>query len=184
MLEVVGGQADTEEKLKAIAFFDGELFIKPWLKAIPCVAHFIAELANLRKVLVANLYSFPEVRLWVLSSCLCSGLNLCFSHSHSQVTNPRHSPATRPCLSHSQATSPSLCLSSSHSQATSPCLSHSQASSPGLSPCLSHSPATSPSPRPSSFVDGPAYTCQWSPVGGPVNTCQWSSVSGSVDTCQ
>ena len=36
--------------------FDEELFIRPWLKALPCVALFIAELAKVRKALVANLY--------------------------------------------------------------------------------------------------------------------------------
>ena len=60
LLEVVSGEADMEEKLKAIAVFDEELFIRPWLKAIPCVAHFIAELVNLRKALVANLYSLDS----------------------------------------------------------------------------------------------------------------------------
>ena len=54
LLEVVSGEADTEEKLRAIASFDEELFIRPWLKAIPCVALFKAELANLRKALVAS----------------------------------------------------------------------------------------------------------------------------------
>ena len=56
LLEVVSGEADTEEKLRAIASFDEELFIRPWLKALPCVTLFIAELAKVRNALVANLY--------------------------------------------------------------------------------------------------------------------------------
>ena len=56
LLEVLSGEADTEEKLRAIASFDKELFIRPWLKERRCVALFIAELAKVRKALVANLY--------------------------------------------------------------------------------------------------------------------------------
>ena len=56
LVEVLSGKADTGEKLRAIADFDEELFIRPWLKELPCVALVIAQLAKFRKALVANLY--------------------------------------------------------------------------------------------------------------------------------
>ena len=56
LLEVLSSEADTVKKLRAIASFDEELFIRPWLKALPCVTLFIAELAKVRNALVANLY--------------------------------------------------------------------------------------------------------------------------------
>ena len=54
MMEILSSKADTGEKLKAIADYNHELSIRPWLKELPWIAQVIADLDNLRKALVAS----------------------------------------------------------------------------------------------------------------------------------
>ena len=61
LVEILSGQADTGEKLKAIADYDKELFIRPWLKELPWIAQVTADLDNLRKVLVASATATAEL---------------------------------------------------------------------------------------------------------------------------
>ena len=167
-------EADVGEKLKAKAVFGRGLFFRPWLKAIPRATHFIAEVANLRKALIANLYS--------LDSQVVASHQPVSLQSAPEPANSKMSPFSGTRLAYNmpppRKRQARLCSGFLNSGYGAPAHVSAPASATAQLPAQVH--ASAPAPllaSQSTPTSGPQSEARPSPVPAPWSEARWSSAS-------